>query len=143
MKTWIQFHHHSAVSIHLPVQRLIPACGDRAVIILDGRVRSDTHHAIAKEEALLRGYPAYQLHRSERFRDNPISPLVKVFPYQPLDWRTTYADEVEALKVEFLKHAKAEEQALEEGNGNAAYFARKKALKVQRILEKEHGLWII
>lgn len=141
MKTWIQFHHKSAIG-----DELIPACGDRAVIILDGRVRSDTHHAIAKEEALLRGYPAYQLHRGPKLFHSLSShadPLIKVFPYQPLDWRTTYVDEVEALKVEFLKHAKAEEQAHEEGNGNAAYFARKKALKVQRILEKEHGLWIL
>ena len=75
MKTWIQFHQKSAIS-----GELIPACGDRAVIILDGRVRSDTHHAIAKEEALLRGYPAYQLHRSERFHANPTSPLIEVKP---------------------------------------------------------------
>lgn len=78
MKTWIQFFHHSVVSIHHPIQRLIPACGDRAVIILDGRVRSDTHHAIAEEECRKRGYKAYQLHKSERFRDNPISELIQL-----------------------------------------------------------------
>lgn len=75
MKTWIQFHHKSAIG-----DELIPACGDRAVIILDGRVRSDTHHAIAEEECRKRGYKAYQIHKSERFRDNPTSPLIEVKP---------------------------------------------------------------
>ena len=45
----------------------IPACGDRAVIILDGRNRTTVHHAIAASECSKRGYIGYTLNRGESF----------------------------------------------------------------------------
>lgn len=45
----------------------IEACGDRAVIILDGRNNSQTWHAIARAECKKRGYIGYVLRRGERF----------------------------------------------------------------------------
>lgn len=39
----------------------IPACGDRSVIIIDGRLARYTMHAIAREEAVKRGYIGYKL----------------------------------------------------------------------------------
>ena len=47
--------------------KLVEACGDRSTIIIDGRLSSDTHHRIAKEEYINRGYLAYQLHIGESF----------------------------------------------------------------------------
>lgn len=47
--------------------KLIEACGDRAVIILDGRQHGAAHHQIAAEECRRRGYKAYRLHRGESF----------------------------------------------------------------------------
>ena len=137
MKTWIQFHHKSAIG-----DELIPACGDRAVIILDGRVRSDTHHAIAEEECRKRGYKAYQLHKSERFRDSPISPLVKV-QYSVLDWKTTYVDEVEELKVEYAKLGQEQREATLSNLLDLANFYSVCKNKVGKKLQEEHGLWIL
>lgn len=52
----------------------IEACGDRAVIILDGRNTSTTHHEIAQGECIKRGYIGYSLHSGESFsRSKPIS----------------------------------------------------------------------
>lgn len=47
--------------------QLIEACGDRAVIILDGREHAATHHQISAIECRKRGYKAYQLHKGESF----------------------------------------------------------------------------
>lgn len=43
--------------------KLIEACGDRAIIILDGREHAATHHSISAAECKKRGYKAYQLHK--------------------------------------------------------------------------------
>jgi hypothetical protein len=37
------------------------AMGDRGVIILDGRERRETHHALARNECGKRGYDGYRL----------------------------------------------------------------------------------
>lgn len=47
--------------------KLVEACGDRAVVILDGRQHASTHHAIAAQECRARGYRAYQLHTGATF----------------------------------------------------------------------------
>lgn len=51
----------------LDASKLIEACGDRAVVVLDGRNNADTHHDIAKRECIKRGYVAYQRHIGESF----------------------------------------------------------------------------
>lgn len=50
------------------------ACGDRSVIILDGRCRRTWMHATAREECRKRGYAAWQLCKGDSFtRSAPIS----------------------------------------------------------------------
>lgn len=48
---------------------IVPACGDRAVIILDGRERLATHCAHASTECKRRGYIAWRICRGSRFTD--------------------------------------------------------------------------
>jgi len=43
------------------------ACGDRAVIILDGRSKPQTHVEIARIECAKRGYIGFTLHMGETF----------------------------------------------------------------------------
>lgn len=57
-----QFFGKSAIS-----DDLIEACGDRAVIILDGRECLTTRKELAKTEAVKRGYLAYQLRKGASF----------------------------------------------------------------------------
>ena len=44
--------------------RLVEACGDRAVIILDGRCQSE-HHPVAAKTCQERRYAAYQIHKGD------------------------------------------------------------------------------
>lgn len=48
-------------------KKLIPACGDRAVIIVDGREREMAHHKLAQYFQMRRGYEAYRLMKGETF----------------------------------------------------------------------------
>lgn len=54
-----QFYQRSAID----ASKLIEACGDRAVIILDGRTSSQEHARIAERTARERGYLGYTLHK--------------------------------------------------------------------------------
>lgn len=59
--------------------KLTEACGDRAVIILDGRSTHATRTAIAREECAKRGYLAFQLHIGATFaRVQWSGPVVKL-----------------------------------------------------------------
>jgi len=70
---YAQFFHKSAIS-----NDLIEACGDRSVIILDGRSPKQ-HRGEAGAECMSRGYKAWQLMRGPRFTDSqPISEIVEV-----------------------------------------------------------------
>ena len=44
-------------------KKVIEACGDRAVIILDGRILQSFNENIARQECLRRGYIGYSLHK--------------------------------------------------------------------------------
>lgn len=69
-----QFFHKAVTS-----DELIPACGDRSVIVIDGRVVSATKDDIAKTTCKRRGYLAYQLCRGSSFtRSAPIGEIVIV-----------------------------------------------------------------
>lgn len=58
--------------------KVIEACGDRAVIVLDGRERTATHHEISREECIKRGYLGYKLFKGETFtRSAPVSDYVE------------------------------------------------------------------
>ena len=71
---YAQFFYASA----LDSSKLIPACGDRAVIILDAR--SPGYHEVwAESECIARGYLAWQLNKGRSFSDSvPTSDIIKV-----------------------------------------------------------------
>lgn len=59
--------------------KIIPACGDRSVIILDGRKAERFQRMISADECRKRGYVGYQLWKGESFtRSNPVSEIVEV-----------------------------------------------------------------
>lgn len=67
---YAQFFHPSAVE---PL-KLVPACGDRSVIILDGRRSLTALHAVCMDEEERRGYRGYQLMKGESFtRSEPVT----------------------------------------------------------------------
>lgn len=47
--------------------KLIEACGDRSVVILDARFSSANNNELAARECVKRGYAAYSIHRGESF----------------------------------------------------------------------------
>jgi len=71
---YAQFFHLTATR---PL-KLIEACGDRGVIVMDGRCTL-SHRTWAEDECRKRGYLAWQLMRGERFSDAvPISAVEKI-----------------------------------------------------------------
>lgn len=58
IRTYAQFYHHAVNS-----DKLIEACGDRSVIILDGRRPTYALEIVAKYECAKRNYIAYQVRR--------------------------------------------------------------------------------
>ena len=65
------FYQKSAMS-----DEIIGACGDRSVVILDGRLNPHTLGEIAAEECKRRGYLAWRIFKGESFtRSRPISQL--------------------------------------------------------------------
>ncbi len=64
-----QFFQKSAISA-----QLIEACGDRSVVILDGRYSNNNNAEIAASECKKRGYLAWAIYRGETFtRSNRVS----------------------------------------------------------------------
>lgn len=73
MKTFVQYFQYGTVT-----GRLMEACGDRSIVILDGRNTLATLHADARRFNGYRrpNYPAYQLMRGDTFsRATPISSI--------------------------------------------------------------------
>lgn len=71
---YAQFFQRSAID----PEKIIEACGDRGVIILDGRESRNSHHAIAERECNKRGYVGWQLFKGETFtRSRPISECIR------------------------------------------------------------------
>lgn len=62
---FIEFYTPAAVT----PKKLIPATGDRSVIVLDARQRATTHHTIAMDEQDKRGFAAYRLMRGRALHD--------------------------------------------------------------------------
>jgi len=44
-------------------------CGDRGVMIIDGRLSQENAHAIASEEMLKRGFVDYSITKADSLRD--------------------------------------------------------------------------
>ena len=79
MKYFAQFFQHSA----LDKNKIIEACGDRSVIILDGRISKETMGDIAAKECSKRGYVAWQIHRGDFRESKPISQVWYVSTKSP------------------------------------------------------------
>ena len=61
------------------------ACGDRSVIILDGRISKPVQGAIAAEECRKRGYAAWRIFKGKSFtRSAAISQLWPVIDENPV-----------------------------------------------------------
>lgn len=70
-----QFYNRSAIN---PAD-LIEACGGRAVVIYDARVRQETNLEDAKRECVKRGFAAYALFRGDTFtRSNRVTSIQRV-----------------------------------------------------------------
>ena len=74
MKYFAQFFQHSAIDN----TKIIEACGDRSVVILDGRISKETMRELAAIECSKRGYVAWQIHRGNFRNSSPISPVCTV-----------------------------------------------------------------
>ena len=68
-----EFYHKGVMT-----GELIPACGDRSVVIIDGRVTTDTQHDIARTTCKTNGFLAYRLMRGERF--TTATPTTDIIP---------------------------------------------------------------
>lgn len=58
---YAQFYHYGTTG------ELIEACGDRSVVVIDGRLNSATMGRIAAEECKKRGYVAWAMFAGESF----------------------------------------------------------------------------
>lgn len=68
---YVEFYAKSAIPED---DHLVPACGDRGVVILDGRNSPSAHNEIAEAECKKRGYLAWRLFVGESFtRSRPAS----------------------------------------------------------------------
>lgn len=83
IRTYAQFFNLITNDNPLVTPIPIEVCGDRSVIILDGRTRRIDMLRVAKEECTKRKYEAFQLLRGE-FRahgDTELSPVIMVRGY--------------------------------------------------------------
>lgn len=57
--------------------KIVEACGDRAVIILDARFNQKANMQLSESECAKRGYTAYQWHKGDSFtRSTPQGPVI-------------------------------------------------------------------
>ena len=79
---------------NLTASGLQPACGDRSVIILDGRNSPSTNGQIAAAECARRGYAAWRIFKGETFnRSSPVSSLQYLSTSKPVSnpvWLSAY-----------------------------------------------------
>jgi len=90
MKYFAQFFHRSAIDS----SRIVEGCGDRAVIILDGRMNKQSMGEIAAQECSKRGYVAWQVHAGCFRESNPISQVWYVSESKPVQkpvWLSAHA----------------------------------------------------
>lgn len=58
---------------------LIEGCGDRAVIILDGRESLHSHTNFAQVEGAKRGYKGFQIRKGDNFtRSSPVTKVIEI-----------------------------------------------------------------
>ena len=77
---YAQFYQRSAIS-----DEIIEACGDRSVVILDGRFSKEWMSKTAEVECKRRGYLAWRIFMGESFtRSAPVSPIWYVRNTEPV-----------------------------------------------------------
>jgi hypothetical protein len=80
MKYYAQFYQKGVMS-----GNTIEACGDRSVIILDGRMSRQSMGEIAAKECAKRGFIAWRVFKGDRFDSaNPVSQLWYVNVSEPV-----------------------------------------------------------
>lgn len=78
---YAQFYQLSAIDPLVTIE----ACGDRSVVILDGRCSAERNGRIAEHECAKRGYVAWRIFRGDSFtRSAPISQLHYTHNTQPV-----------------------------------------------------------
>jgi hypothetical protein len=80
MKYFAQFFIRSAIDKNC----IVEGCGDRAVIILDGRMRKSDMGEVAAKECLKRGFVAWQVHSGNFRESTPISDIWYVNNEKPV-----------------------------------------------------------
>jgi hypothetical protein len=81
MKYFAQFFIRSAIDN----DKIIEGCGDRAVIILDGRITKKLMGEISAHECQKRGFVAWQIHEGDFRESKPISQIWYVSESKPID----------------------------------------------------------
>lgn len=73
MRYYAEFHDYDLAG------QLVAACGDRALINIDGRHNDETMRAIAADECKKRGYKAFAMLRGNNLREaQRVGPLESV-----------------------------------------------------------------
>lgn len=79
MKYYAQFFIRSAIDQN----KIVEGCGDRSVIILDGRITKKLMGEISAQECLKRGFVAWQIHQGDFRESKPISQIWYVSESKP------------------------------------------------------------
>lgn len=90
MKYYTQFFIRSATDNN----RIVEACGDRAVIILDGRINKKLMGEISAQECQKRGFVAWQIHQGDFRESKPASGIWYVSDSKPTNnpsWLAAHA----------------------------------------------------
>jgi hypothetical protein len=90
MKYFAQFFIRSAIDNN----RIVEGCGDRAVIILDGRISKKLMGEIAAQECEKRGFVAWQVHAGNFRESKPVSQVWYVHKKEEVinpAWLSAYA----------------------------------------------------
>ena len=76
---YAQFYHYDLAG------KLEEACGDRAVVIIDARLRTTTIGEIAAKECSKRGYVAWAIFKGESFTNSVrVSHIWYIVPREPM-----------------------------------------------------------
>jgi len=90
MKYYAQFFIRSAIDNN----RIVEGCGDRAVIILDGRITKKLMGEISATECQKRGFVAWQIHQGDFRQSKPVSGIWYVSESKPVinpSWLSAHA----------------------------------------------------
>jgi hypothetical protein len=80
MKYYAQFFIRSAIDNN----KIVEGCGDRAVIILDGRITKKLMGETSATECKKRGFVAWQIHQGDFRQSKPVSGIWYVSESNPV-----------------------------------------------------------